>query len=405
MNENGNKTILMLGGSTQQVTAIRKAKEMGYRTVLIDYLPDNPGQFVADRWYCQSTTDMDAVFNIAKKEKVSGILPYASDPAALPAAIVCERLGLPTNPAKSVEILGVKHKFRKFLQDNGFVCPKTFSFNLDTPLKDIINGIEGLKFPLVIKPTDSSGSKGVTFIQDVSELLQAIDFATLYSRNKVLLAEEYIFRGYPHVIGGDIFVENGKIIVFGIMECLRDNGGESLIPIGEKRPCGLNANQIIAVQSELQRLISCLDIRNGELNVEVLIDINNQPNFLELGPRAGGNMIPVQLSDIFGVDLVRANVAVAMGENVDLKVIEPVECFMTFVLHSHEDGFFAGIEFSPEIEKNIYRKVIYKKLGDKVEKFDNAGNALGIIFMRFPSKEVMDITGQNIDRLITIKLQ
>ena len=189
MNENGNKTILMLGGSTQQVTAIRKAKEMGYRTVLIDYLPDNPGQFVADRWYCQSTTDMDAVFNIAKKEKVSGILPYASDPAALPAAIVCERLGLPTNPAKSVEILGVKHKFRKFLQDNGFVCPKTFSFNLDTPLKDIINGIEGLKFPLVIKPTDSSGSKGVTFIQDVSELLQAIDFATLYSRNKVLLAE------------------------------------------------------------------------------------------------------------------------------------------------------------------------------------------------------------------------
>lgn len=95
----------MMGGSAQQVPAILAAKEMGYETILIDYLPDNPGQKVADKWYQESTTDVEAVYRIAKKEGVAGILPYASDPAALPAAIVAERLGLPTNPAKSVEIL------------------------------------------------------------------------------------------------------------------------------------------------------------------------------------------------------------------------------------------------------------------------------------------------------------
>ena len=103
------KKILMLGGSAQQVVAINAAKDMGYYTVLCDYLPDNPGQYVADKYYNTSTTDIEAVYEIAKKEQVCGILAYASDPAALPAAIVANRLGLPTNPPEAVEILGVKH--------------------------------------------------------------------------------------------------------------------------------------------------------------------------------------------------------------------------------------------------------------------------------------------------------
>ena len=103
------KKILLLGGSAQQLVAIRAAKELGYYTVVMDYLPDNPGQYEADKFYGESTTDVEAVYRIAKEEQVEGILAYASDPAALPAAIVAERLGLPTNPAKIVEILGLKY--------------------------------------------------------------------------------------------------------------------------------------------------------------------------------------------------------------------------------------------------------------------------------------------------------
>ena len=102
------KKILLLGGSAQQTVAIRAAKKLGYFTIVCDYLPDNPGQYIADRFYGASTTDVEAIYEIARKEGVDGILAYASDPAALPAAIVAERLGLPTNPAKSVEILGLK---------------------------------------------------------------------------------------------------------------------------------------------------------------------------------------------------------------------------------------------------------------------------------------------------------
>lgn len=383
------KKILMMGGSAQQVPAIQAAKDMGYYTVLIDYLPDNPGQYVADKWYQESTTDIETVYRIAKEEGVSGILPYASDPAALPSAIVAERLGLPTNPVKAVEILGVKHKFREFLQQHGFACPKTYTFSPSASLDEVIRPIKALKFPIVIKPTDSSGSKGVSFLKDTSEIEKAIKLADSYSRNKIIIAEEFIERGHPDIIGGDIFVEDGKIILYGDMGCLRGDNGKSLIPIGEKKPNGLNIKQSEAVHVELQRLVTALGIKNGELNIEIIVDTEDKPHFLEVGPRAGGNMIPIQLSDAYSVDLIKANVAAAMGEPTNLNPVEPEECYMTYVLHSMVEGCYQEIYYSDEIVPYIYRKVHYKTVGDKVECFDGAGKALGIVFMRFPSYQTM----------------
>jgi biotin carboxylase len=402
------KTILLLGGSAQQVIAIEKAKEIGYRTILCDYLPDNPGQYVADKYYSASTTDIEAVYQIAKDEKVDGILAYASDPAALPAAIVAERLGLPTNPAKSVEVLGLKYPWRQFLQENGFACPKHFSFNPSTTVEEIKKKAESFTFPLILKPTDSSGSKGVTKLDDWDRLEQAIAWADYYSRNKVLLIEEYIQRGFPSVIGGDIFVWDGKIVLYGEMECLRDNVKSPLIPIGKKKPLQVTSKQQAMIHSELQRVVDALKIRFGELNIEMILDENDNVHFLELGPRAGGNMIPIQLSDAFGIDLVTANVQAAMGERpgfLDNSVVARPGCFMHYVLHSYEAGTFEGINIDKSIAQNVYRQVIYKKPGDAVEVFDGAGKALGIIFLHFDTTEQMENFCARYNELIKIILK
>ena len=123
------KKILLLGGSTQQIPAIEYANEQGYYTVLCDYLADNPGQDYAKKFYCVSTTDKDAILEVAKNEKVDGVVAYASDPAAPTATYVAEKLGLPTNPYKSVEILAFKDKFREYLRENNFNCPKAKGFS------------------------------------------------------------------------------------------------------------------------------------------------------------------------------------------------------------------------------------------------------------------------------------
>ena len=402
------KKILLLGGSAQQVVAIKTAKELGYYTVLCDYLPDNPGQYVADKYYNASTTDVEAVYRIAKDEEVDGILAYASDPAALSAAIVAERLGLPTNPAKSVEILGLKYPWRQFLQKNGFACPKVYSFHPTTPVEEIKEHTSDFSFPLVVKPTDSSGSKGVTMLDSWEGLENAIAWADCYSRNKVLLIEEYIQRGFPSVVGGDIFVWDGKVVLYGEMECLRDTLRSPLIPIGKKKPLCASGKQKANIYAELQRIVSALDIRFGELNIEIILDKNDQVHFLELGPRAGGNMIPIQLGDAFGIDLVKANVQTAMGEKpdfLDKPVRELPGCYVHYVLHSYEAGTFQGIEIDDSISKNVYRKVIYKKEGDPVEVFDGAGKALGIIFLHFDTVGQMNDFCDRYNELINIKLE
>ena len=104
---------------------------MGFRTVLCDYLPDNPGQYVADVFYQESTTDRERMLEIARAEGVSGVLAYASDPAAATAAYVAEALRLPTNPLAAVETLSEKHLFRAFLKSAGLPCPGAVPFRAD----------------------------------------------------------------------------------------------------------------------------------------------------------------------------------------------------------------------------------------------------------------------------------
>jgi hypothetical protein len=116
-------------------------------------------------------------------------------------------------------------------------------------------------------------------------------------------------------------------------------------------------------------------------------------------------MIPIQLSDAYNVDLIKANILAAMGEPVNLNPIEPSDCVMTCVLHSHKDGIFDSVLFDAEVEPYIYRKCIYKQPGDKVEVFDGAGKALGIIFLRIPTVEQMNDIEKRVDSLITVKLK
>ena len=169
------KKILLLGGSAQQVVAIKTAKRLGYYTVLCDFLIDNPGQYATDKFYLVSTTDKDAVLEVAQKEQVDGVLAYASDPAAPTAAYIAEKLGLPGNPYQSVEILCNKDRFRNFLAGNGFSAPKAHGY---VSAEDALKDKASYEYPIIIKPVDSSGSKGATVLHSEEEgLTDALEFA------------------------------------------------------------------------------------------------------------------------------------------------------------------------------------------------------------------------------------
>lgn len=190
------KKILLLGGSAQQVIAIETAKKLGYYTVLCDFLTDNPGQYVADKFYLVSTTDKDAVLEVAQKENVDGVLAYASDPAAPTAAYVGEKLKLPTNPYSAVDILCNKDRFRAFLQDNGFNAPVSMGYRT---IEDAIADTSRFRLPVIVKPVDSSGSKGATVLHSWDNVNDALEFAFSFSRAHRVIIEEYIEKKHPYL--------------------------------------------------------------------------------------------------------------------------------------------------------------------------------------------------------------
>lgn len=396
------KKILLLGGSAQQIVAIGTAKRLGYNTVLCDYLPDNPGQYHADKFYLVSTTDKDAVLQVARKERVDGVLAYASDPAAPTAAYVAEKLGLPTNPYSSVETLCNKDMFRAFLRENGYNAPQSAGYSEKS---EVIADIARYRFPIIIKPVDSSGSKGATVLHSLDGLEAAIEFAFSFSRSHRIIVEEFIEKKHEYLIGGDVFVADGRIVLWGLMNCHRDQDVNPLVPVGKSYPLTLGDRDVRAVKDTLQKMVEDLGLKFGSVNVELVVDKSDRVWPIDIGPRAGGNMIPDLLSMIFGLDVVELAVRTAMGEAVHVEPDQKSDYLATHNLHSAAEGVLEDIGFSDELERYIIRTCIYVKAGDDVHYFDNASKALGIIFMRFPDGDTQKRILSHINDYISIELR
>jgi len=396
------KKILLLGGSAQQIVAIETAKRLGYYTVLCDYLPDNPGQHHADKFYLVSTTDKEAVLDVAKQEEVNGVLAYASDPAAPTAAYVAEKLGLPGNPYTSVEILCNKDKFRMFLNANGFFTPKSCGYASE---EEAQADISRFSLPVIIKPVDSSGSKGATVLYALDNLDKALTFAFSFSRSHRIVIEEFVEKNHPHLIGGDIFIQDGDVMLWGLLNCHRDLSVNPLVPVGKSYPPELDPEDLERIKKTLQSMVDKLGMRFGAMNVELIVDQYGHVCPIDVGPRSGGNMIPDLLSMIFDIDIVEMTIRAAMGESVEARISEGLPYFATHNLHSSRKGIYEKIQYSPELEQYIIRKCEYKVPGDDVEFFDNAAKCLGIVFFKFPDKETMHYGMEHINELIAIELR
>ena len=380
------KKILLLGGSSQQVTAIEKAKKRGYYTVLCDYLLDNPGQLIADKFYPVSTTDKESILRIAKEENVSGIVAYSSDPAAPTAAYVAEKLDLPGISYDIAKCFCEKHLFRKFLKLNGFNVPSSIKIDKNSN----VESISQLELPIIIKPTDSSGSKGVNVIYNREQFETAKMEALKFSRNNILIAEEFIERNHPDVIEAEIFVVNGEVKIWGLINSIRDKNTNPLLPAAYSYPLNISNSYKKIVREEICRLIGCSKIKFGAFNIEMIISKSNKLYFLDAGPRNGGNMLPEFISEISRNDLTMATICAAMG---DYQALQNLELdgenggyWGLSVLHATKSGIFKGTDYTHDAKKCLYKEHFFIGKGEKVNCFNTSRDAIGLAFFHFPDK-------------------
>src|SRR5690625_2372525 len=238
------KKILLLGGSYAQVPAIKAAKARGLYTILCDYLPDNPGQNFADEYINVSTTDKEKILEIARERKVNYIWAYASDPASPTAAYVSEELRLPGNSYQSVRVLSEKHLFRKLLKESRLNYPLSLSYTRAEIEKGKFS--INLDYPLIVKPVDSSGSKGVTLIHAFSDLGDAAQYALSFSRSNRIIVEEYV-EAEGSQLHGDGFVANGKLIFCYLGDHCYNEEVNPFVPYSTVWPCERNETDLSIV--------------------------------------------------------------------------------------------------------------------------------------------------------------
>lgn len=398
------KKLLMLGGSMQQIPAIQRAKELGFYVITCDYLPSNPGHKYADEYYNVSTTDKDAVLKLSKELEIDGIVAYASDPAAPTAAYVSEKLGLIGNPYESVKILTEKDLFRSFLSDNGFFTPKACGY---ITYEQALAQIDDFNFPVMVKPVDSSGSKGVVKVFSKEELKKAVDEALSYSRSKRFIIEEFIVKkGYQ--ISGDGFSVDGKLVFTSYgNELYSGKGTREYVALGEFWPSLLTAEQKSKIDNELQRLITCLGMKTSAYNIEVILDKEDNVFILELGPRNGGSYIPQLIKYATGVDLIDYTLFGAVGMDCSkLKMTESKGFWSNYMILSTVSGKFKELWFDYEFKKNNLLDIYCTaNVGDDVFAYQNTTHSLGTILFKAESLEEMTNITNNIEKYYKVVVE
>lgn len=396
---------MLLGGLRYLLPVIEEAHKLGIYVITADYLPNNIAHKYSDEYCNVSIIDKDAVLKTAQELKIDGILSHAVDPGVVSAAYVAEKMGLPFQCSyKAACILQDKSLFRKFLADNGFNSPKAKGYD---NAEDALNEVDYFNWPVIVKPVDSAGSKGVSKVENKSDLRKAIEFALSESHNGHFIIEDFLEKEGLSA-GSESFVVDGKLLYNGFYDQYFDNEAVNpYAPSAEIWPSAKDSKYLDEIRSELQRLFTLLNVTTGLFNVEWRVCKNGKVYLMEVSPRAGGNRLAEMLNYAADVNVIEAEVRKAVGLPIQ-KIHEPKYKghFAIQVLHVDRAGVFDGIEIEESFKKkHLLEEEIRVSKGDKVAPFTGANASIGTLFLRFESREELEQSLNNSGSWLSIYLK
>ena len=380
---------MLLGGIRYLLPAIEAAHKHGAYVITVDYLPDNIAHKYSDEYHNVSILDKEAVLKLAKELHIDGILSYAVDPGVITAAYVAEQMGLPfTCTYEAACILQDKSRFRQFLADNGFNCPTAKGYD---NIEAALNEVDIFHWPVIVKPVDSAGSKGVTRVDKKEDLRAAIEIAISESHNGYFIIEDFLEKDGLSS-GSESFFVDGELKYNAFYDQYFDNEAVNpYTPSAECWPTSKNTRVLEEVRRELQRLGKLLNVGTGLFNVEWRVCKDGKVYLMEVSPRAGGNRLAEILNYATDVDIIEAEVMKAIGERLPI-VHEPNYngSYAIYVLHSQQSGVFKHIDIDPNFEKQyVVEKEIRVSEGSHVESFNGANQSVGTLFLRFKTNQEM----------------
>lgn len=316
------KKLAIIGASYLQMPLVLKAKEMGVESICFAWEEGAVCKDVCDRFYPVSTVDKDAILKICQEIKIDGITTIASDVAVLTVNYVAEKMGLIGNPDKYSETATNKYLMRQCFMGHNVPSPK-FCLT-DGIIPEIVNSF---RYPVIVKPTDRSGSRGVEKVDDTTELQAAIERACKESFQKKAVIEEF-------VTGWEISVESisyeGKHYILQITDKVT-TGAPYFVELEHHQPSSLPLDIQDRVKDIVLKALDALHIRYGASHSELKITENGDIKVIEIGARMGGDFIGSDLVKLStGYDFLKGVIEVALGTFEKPKLTE----------HNHSGVYF-----------------------------------------------------------------
>ena len=383
------KKLLLLGGAHYLLPVIREAHALGLYVITCDYLPDNPAHRFADEYRDVSIIDKEAVLAAAREMEIDGVMSFACDPGVVTAAYVAEQMGLPSvGSYEAVSILQDKGRFRAFLRDNGFTVPWAKSY---ADASEALRDAADYPWPMIVKPVDSAGSKGVTRVDGPDALPAAITHALDFSHGGRFIVEQFVpQRGYSS--DTDCFSVDGKLVYCSFDEQRFDPSAENpYTPAAYAWPSSMPAEIQAELRGELQRLMTLLGLGTSLYNVETRQGTDGKAYIMELSPRGGGNRLSEVLELAAGTKLIQNAVKAAVGMPVDeMHDPEYKGHWAEIILHSDRDGAFQELWIDPDYRAYVAETQLWVVPGEQVERFSGANKAVGTLVLNFPDRETLE---------------
>lgn len=318
------KKIVIIGANDFQNPLILKAKEMGFETHVFAWQDGSVGEKTADYFYPISIIEKEKILEECKKIKPDAVATIASDLANITVQYLAKNLGLPANSDSCIE-----NSTNKYLMRCAFK-----EYKVSTPYFDRVTDASQLEhdkfsFPVIVKPTDRSGSRGITKVFEKEQLAEAVKLACSHSFDKMAIVEEYI-EG-PE-FSCECISYNGKHTMLTITKKYT-TGSPHFIETGHIEPAPLTEDMQSKVKAEIFAGLDALDIQFGASHSEFRITPNGDVRIIEIGSRMGGDCIGSDLVPLStGYDFVKMVIDTACGKEPDFTLInEPAFSAIRFI--------------------------------------------------------------------------
>ena len=366
------KKILILGAGVYQVPLIQKAREMGLYTIVASIPGNYPGFQFADKVLYEHTVDAEAILRVAREEAVDGICTTGTDVAMITVGTVCDALGLSgvsLEGAKAATDKAIaKEKYREF----GVNTAEFRYVSTKTPLAEVEAVCVELGYPVIVKAVDSSGSRGITRVNEPAGIAAAVESAQAVTRQSHYLVEKFLVG---EEFGAQAFVQNGKV------EFILPHGdyvfqGDTGVPIGHFAPYDVHGLED-EVRRQTELAIRAMGLDNCAINVDFIL-CDGKPYVLEIGARGGATCLVELVSIFYGFDYYEKMLRVALGETVSFApAVTPGVPNVGMLLRADKTGVITREENQNPTSEQLVAVQFDYAVGDKVRKFHIGPDRIG----------------------------